>query len=266
MFPALQSILLAELRRHKNPEVFQKLPIQRVSDVAFAGYLSASGCERIGVTLTEPPAGYTLANSLMASRSPQDADETNLILHDAARGDERALRRLLEMHRERLRRMVALRLDSRLSARVDASDVVQETLIDAARKLANYERDRPLPFYPWLHRLAAERLAAVHRKHRAGVRSVGRENQAFARPDDSARLLVDHLVAGDATPGHAVVQEERRQRVHAALAQLSPPDREVLVMRYLEDLAFAEIAAILDIGESAAKMRHFGRSRGFAPS
>ena len=192
----------------------------------------------------------------MASTPPLDPDGTDLYLRDAARGDQAALRSLLERHRERLRRMVTLRLDSRVAARVDASDVVQEALIDAARKLADYERDRPLPFYPWLHRLAAERLAAVHRKHRCGARTVGSEENAFAWPDDSARLLVDRLVGTDTTPGHTLVREERRRQVHAALERLAPPDREVLVMRYLDQLAFAEIAAILEIGESAAKMRH----------
>jgi RNA polymerase sigma-70 factor (ECF subfamily) len=152
--------------------------------------------------------------------------------------------------------MVALRLDPRVAARVDASDVVQEALIDAARKLVDYERDRPLPFYPWLHRLTSERLAAVHQKHRAGARNVGREQDAFAWPDDSARLLANCLVAGDTTPGHALVREEQHQRVRVALEQLSPHDREILVMHYLEDLTLAEIAAILGIGESAARMRH----------
>jgi RNA polymerase sigma-70 factor, ECF subfamily len=197
-----------------------------------------------------------MASSGMDSTPPTGEDETDRLLREAARGDEASLRTLLERHRERLRRMVALRLDSRLSARVDASDVVQEALIDAARKLVDYERDRPLPFYPWLHRLTAERLAVVHRKHRRGARNVGREQPAFARPDDSARLLVDYLVDSDTTPGHDLVREERRQRVRDGLKRLPPPDREILVMRYLEDLTFPEIAAILEIGESAAKMRH----------
>jgi RNA polymerase sigma-70 factor, ECF subfamily len=193
----------------------------------------------------------------MASVPPTDADDMNRLLGDAVAGDAAAMRSLLERHRERLRRMVALRLDSRLSARVDASDVVQEALLDAARKLADYERDRPLPFYPWLHRLAAERLAAVHRQHRREARDVGREEAGtFAWPDSSSRLLVDRLVTSDPTPGHALVREERRQQLHAALERLSSPDREILVLRYLEDLTFPEIAAILEIGESAAKMRH----------
>jgi RNA polymerase sigma-70 factor, ECF subfamily len=192
----------------------------------------------------------------MASIPPTDPDETDRLLRDAARGDQAALRSLLERHRERLRRMVALRLDCKLSARVDASDVVQEALLDAARKLAEYERERPLPFYPWLHRLTAQRLAVFHREHHRRTRSIRREEHAFARVDDSAHSLLDHLVASDTTPGRDLLREELRQRVHGALMRLTSPDREILVMRYLEDLSFSEIAAILEIGESAAKMRH----------
>jgi RNA polymerase sigma-70 factor (ECF subfamily) len=192
----------------------------------------------------------------MASRPPSDADEVDALLRDAARGDQAAMRSLLDRHRERLRRMVALRLDSRLAARVDASDVVQEALFDAARKLVDYERLRPIPFYAWLHRLAGERLAVEHRRHRREARSVSRERHAFAWPDESARLLVDHLVGTDPSPSHALLREERRRHVHLALERLAAADREILVLRYLEDLTFPEIAAILDIRESAAKMRH----------
>src|SRR5262245_28661520 len=102
--------------------------------------------------------------------------DTEQLLDDASRGDAGARGRLLELHRERLRRMVAVRLDRRLAARLDPSDVVQETLAEAAARLDAYLRDRPLPFYPWLRRLAEERLADAYRQHlRAGRRSVARE-------------------------------------------------------------------------------------------
>jgi RNA polymerase sigma-70 factor, ECF subfamily len=195
----------------------------------------------------------------MASAIPPGGpDDTEHLLKEAAAGDTAAIERLLERHRARLRRMVALRLDDRLASRVDASDVVQEALSDAARKLADYARDRPLPFYPWLHRLAAERLAAVYRRHwRSKARSVAREEAAaFAWPDSSAQLMVDGLVASDTAPSHALLREEQRQHVHAALRKMAPIDREILMMHYLEELNFPEIAAILDIGEGAAKMRH----------
>jgi RNA polymerase sigma-70 factor (ECF subfamily) len=184
--------------------------------------------------------------------------DTEFLLHDAARGSDEAVRILLDRHRARLRRMVALRLDRRLSARLDPSDIVQEALADAARKLADYARDRPLPFYPWLHRLASERLAQEHRRHlRSQARGVGREEpQGFEPLNESAALLADRLIADDPTPATILVRDEQRRRLLEALAEMAETDREVLMMRFHEDLTFPEIAAILEIGEGAAKMRH----------
>src|SRR5271166_6397846 len=91
--------------------------------------------------------------------------EIEALLSDAAQGSVQAVRSLLEKHRGRLRRMIAARLDRRLAPRLDPSDVVQDTLADAAGRLTDYLRDRPLPFYPWLYRLAADRLARTHRQH-----------------------------------------------------------------------------------------------------
>src|SRR5947209_19815970 len=91
--------------------------------------------------------------------------DTDQLLAAARTGDASARGRLLEHHRHRLRGMVALRLDPRLAARVDPSDLVQETLAVAHRRLDDYLRDRPLPFYPWLRQIAADRLADAHRRH-----------------------------------------------------------------------------------------------------
>src|SRR5262245_55398443 len=76
--------------------------------------------------------------------------DTELLLQRAGRGDPSARAQLLDRYRGRLRQVVACRLDRRLAARVDPSDVVQEALADADRKLGGFLRDRPLPFYPWL--------------------------------------------------------------------------------------------------------------------
>ena len=106
--------------------------------------------------------------------SAASSSEIDVLLSDAARGDASAVRSLLEQHRDRLRRMVAVRLDRRLAPRLDPSDVVQEALADAAKRLPDYLRDRPMPFYPWLYRLVADRLAVTHRNHIASaVRAVG---------------------------------------------------------------------------------------------
>ena len=187
-----------------------------------------------------------------------DDTDTELLLRRAEEGDAAARGRLLARHQERLRRLVGFRLDRRLAARVDPSDVVQDALADAARDLGGYLRDRPLPFYPWLRRLAWERLVKLHRRHvQARRRSVLREEPAAPPlPDESALELADRLLTRAASPSEAAVREELKRRVRAALNGLPDRDREVLVMRYLEGLANAEIAAALEISEGAVKMRH----------
>src|SRR5688572_13288797 len=140
--------------------------------------------------------------------------------------------------------MVDVHLDRRVARRADPSDVGQEALADAAAKLSDYLRRRPLPFYPWLRRLAWERLVQLHRRHvQARRRSVTREDAgALALPDESVLELARRLVAPASSPSNHLIRKELRQRVQAALAELSDTDREVLVMRYLEGLANADIA------------------------
>jgi RNA polymerase sigma-70 factor (ECF subfamily) len=186
-------------------------------------------------------------------------EETELLICEAARGNGPARLRLLDHHRERLLRMVAMRLDRRMAARLDPSDIVQEALADAAGKLDAYLRERPLPFYPWLYRLAAERLAQAHRRHlKAQARAVGREHPGgVVLSDDSASELAERLAASGTSPSGVLLREELLQRLRGALRRLRSQDREVLVMCYLEGLAFAEIAIILKISENAAKVRHF---------
>jgi RNA polymerase sigma-70 factor, ECF subfamily len=195
----------------------------------------------------------------MIKTSPSTPPEIEALLSDAAEGDVQAVRCLLETYRDRLRKMIAARLDPRLAPRLDPSDVVQETLADAAQKLPDYLRDRPLPFYPWLHRLAADRLARTHRHHVAStVRGIGREERIDGPSHDetTSTRLFDRLVANDTTPGRRMARKERRLLLAGAIERMGESDRVVLGLRYLDQLAFDEIAAVLEIGLSAAKMRH----------
>jgi RNA polymerase sigma-70 factor (ECF subfamily) len=190
----------------------------------------------------------------MAAASP-DTDE---LLNRTAHGDRAARDELLVRHRQRLRQAVAYRLDRRLAARVDPSDVVQEVLAEAARKLPDYLRERPLPFYPWLLQMALERLVTLHRRHvQAQRRSVRREEPGLLPlPDESASELADRLVASASSPSQRLLRREARERVRAALMLLAPADREVLELRHLEQLSVAETAAVLGTSTGAAKARH----------
>jgi RNA polymerase sigma-70 factor (ECF subfamily) len=190
----------------------------------------------------------------MALHEP-DTDE---LVRQVAAGDESAMQQLLVRHRGRLKRMVAARMDPRLATRVDPSDVVQDAVLDASRRLADYLRDRPLPFYPWLRQIALERLVDLHRRHiQARRRSVTREQAwDFGLSDHSAGQLAGKIIASTTSPSGRVIREEQRERVRAGLARMAPRDREVLVMLYLEQLRIGEVAAVMGITEKAVTMRH----------
>jgi RNA polymerase sigma-70 factor (ECF subfamily) len=178
------------------------------------------------------------------------------LLEQARGGDTTAQQALLGAHRARLRRMVAVRLDRRISSRVDPSDVVQEALAAAAELLPQYLRDQPIPFYPWLRRLAWERLVKLHRQHiGTAKRTVSREI-VVELPDGSVDVLARLVVADHTSPSDQAVRKELQNRVRTALDQLGERDREVLILRYLEQLPATEIAAILEITPGAVKVRH----------
>jgi RNA polymerase sigma-70 factor (ECF subfamily) len=181
--------------------------------------------------------------------------DTDLLLDRAAHGDDGARQKLLDRHRRRLQRMIAVRMDRRLAARVDPSDVVQEALADAGRKLDGYLRVRPLPFYPWLRQLAWERLVKLHRRHTAGKRDVGRE-VVPELPAESALELAERLACPGTGPEQRMLRRELRDRVRGALDGLTPADRELLVLRHAEQLSTKETASVLNITEAAVKSRH----------
>ena len=184
--------------------------------------------------------------------------DTERLLNRAQDGDDAARRQLLTRHRVRLRQMVAVRLDRRMAARLDPSDVIQEALMEAHAKLGDYLQERPVEFYPWLRAIAWQRLLKFQRRHlHARKRSVLREEpQILPLPDESATQLADRLAGKGASPSDHAARSELRLRVQEALARLSESDRELLVLRYLEQMPLKEIACVLETTEGAVKTRH----------
>jgi RNA polymerase sigma-70 factor, ECF subfamily len=192
------------------------------------------------------------------AKVPEDS-ETTLLIEQAVRGDQRALSKLLGRHRERLRRMVALRLDRRLQGRVDPSDIIQEAYLDAARRLPEFHRCPTLPFFLWLRMLAGQRLVDEHRKHLgAAARDAGREISLYrgALPETSSAALAANLLGRLTTPSQAAIRAERKIRLQEALNSLESIDREVLALRHFEELSNGEAAAVLGLDKSAASKRY----------
>ena len=187
-----------------------------------------------------------------------DSSVTSELLERACGGDAGAVNELLERHRAALVRMVELRLDPALRARLDASDVVQEVLIKAHRRLGEYLREPAMPFHLWLRQLARDSMIDAHRHHRgAARRTTDREQRLSAAYADCSSLdLTARVRDPGLTPAAAAIREELRRRFAAALAELDEQDREVVLMRHFEQLSNQEIALALGLSEPAAGMRY----------
>jgi len=194
--------------------------------------------------------------TLMENNSAESAD----VIERARAGDREALNTLLNRHRERLRRMVEIRLDTRLQGRLDASDVVQGAFVEVAERLDEYIRDPTLPLFLWLRLVVGERLVRLHRHHLGTqMRDAGREVSLYpgALPAASSAALAAQLLGRHTSPTQAFVRAERILRVQEALNALDPVDREILSLRHFEELTAAEAARVLGIEESAAAKRYF---------
>jgi RNA polymerase sigma-70 factor (ECF subfamily) len=188
-----------------------------------------------------------------------DTDEVTDLLRRAAAGEEGALRELFSRYRDRLKRMVQLRLSRRLSGRVDDSDVIQEASLDAARRLDEYVREPVLPFFLWLRQLTALKLAEVHRRHLGTqLRDADREVTLHrgGLPLADSVSLAAQLLGTLTTPSQAAIKAETRLLVQEALNGMDPIDREVLALKHFEQLSTTEIAAVLGLSKAGAGSRY----------
>jgi RNA polymerase sigma-70 factor (ECF subfamily) len=186
-------------------------------------------------------------------------DESSTFLHRVREGGEEALAELFLRYRDRLKRMVHLRMDRRLQGRVDASDVLQEAFMDVAQRGAEFLADPTMPLFLWFRWLTGERLLAIHRRHLGTQkRDVSREislHRGFMPQATSASLaaqLLGHLTS----PTQAVVRAELQIKLQEVLNSMDPIDREVLVLRHFEELSNNETAEVLQIHKAAASNRY----------
>ncbi len=192
-----------------------------------------------------------------------DSEKTQELLAGARQGDAVAVNQLLDRHRESLRRMIDLRMDRAVSQRVDASDIVQDVLVEANRRLQDYLANPQFPFHLWLRQMAKDRLIDAHRRHRgAARRSVDREQKQASVPLDQSTLdLVAGICDPELTPAAAATWHELQRRFQDAIEQLDEQDREVVLMRHFEQLSNSEVAQSLHLSEPAAGMRYLRAMR-----
>lgn len=189
---------------------------------------------------------------------PEESATARLV-QQAAAGDQHAWTLLLTHHRERLRAMVAVRMDRRLQGRVDPSDVIQEACLVAARELSSYATNPQMSFYLWLRWLTGQRLIEQHRKHLgAQAREASREISLYhgAFPETTSVDLAAAFLGHTSTPSQAVIRIEQTIKLQEALNTLEPIDREILALRHFEQLSNGEAAEVLGLDKSAASKRY----------
>ena len=187
-------------------------------------------------------------------------NETQVLLQRAIAGDESALAMLFDAYRDRLRRMIRLRLDRRLSGRVDSSDVLQDAYLDVRKRIGEYARDpSSMPFHLWLRLVAGQRLTDLHRYHLgAQMRDVGMEVSLHRGPFPQADSvsLAAQLLGKMTSASQAAIRVEHKLIVQEALNSMDPIDREVLALRHFEHLSNDETAQVLGLSKSAASNRY----------
>src|SRR5580658_2446542 len=189
----------------------------------------------------------------------QEPDESKALLQRAADGDAQAVQELLARHRDRLKRMVHLRLSRRLQGRVDDSDVVQEAFLSISGRLHEYTADPKLPFYLWLRHITGLKLAEIHRRH-LGTQLRDADCEVTLHrgglPEADSMSLAAHLLGQLTTPSQAAIKAETRLIVQEALNNMDPIDREVLALKHFEQLSTSEIAEVLGLSKAGAGSRY----------
>lgn len=189
---------------------------------------------------------------------PEPEKTEDLLIH-CREGDLQAVNQLMDRHRDALRHLVRMRLDQKVMQRIDVSDVVQDVLVEANRRLSDYLANPVMSFRLWLRQIAKDRIIDAHRRHRVSAkRSVDRE-RGLNLPggfDQSSVQLGALLSDQNLTPQAAALQKELARRVESAILQLEPRDHEIIVMRHYENLTNQEIAVALELSEPAASMRY----------
>jgi RNA polymerase sigma-70 factor, ECF subfamily len=192
----------------------------------------------------------------MSDENVRDDDD---LLRRLESGDERALTELFTRHRERLRRMIRLRLDRRLQGRIDVSDVLQDAYLEVARRAPEYLAQATLPPFLWLRLTTGQTLQALQRYHlKVHMRDAGQEVSLRRRgaPQANSARLAEMLLGRLTSPTRAARRAEMQLKVQELLNAMEPFDREVLALRHFEELSNGEVALVLGLTKTAASNRY----------
>ena len=194
---------------------------------------------------------------VMTPMSTSQLSDDSLELAERLQGhDDGALDDVFQRYRGAVARVIAARMDQRLRGRVDPSDIVQETLLEASRRINEYLADPRMSVRRWLLLLAEQNAKAAYRWHaQTQKRSILKEERLVQRPDQSNAGLGEVLPAQQTNPSERAIRGENRDLIRACLDRLNDVDRQVVELRYLKGWPLSEVAAELNLSRDAAAKR-----------
>jgi RNA polymerase sigma-70 factor (ECF subfamily) len=175
-----------------------------------------------------------------------DAASTSHLLEQARRGDAEALGQLLELHRAGLHRLAERQLGGRVAVRVAASDVIQQTFLEAHRRFGQFAGRGEREWAAWLRAILEHRVAGAIRDHALLQKRTVRREQSMDQEQGSQAGLKQGLDAGHSSPSQRAMRAEEEVRVEGALDALPEDQREAVRLRHLEGWALADIARRLN--------------------
>jgi RNA polymerase sigma-70 factor, ECF subfamily len=181
-------------------------------------------------------------------------DETRTLLERVKNGDASAFEELFKRHRAQLHKAIAMRMDRRVAARVDASDVLQETYMEAVKRFPSYLQQEKMPFSLWLLWIAREKVLGLHRRH-LGAAKRSAQHEVPLMPVDSSAELVSALIGQLPSPSQELAKAELAEQLRQAMERLDDDDRDLIIWRHFEQLSTRDMAMLLNITEAAANKR-----------
>ncbi len=172
----------------------------------------------------------------------------------AREGESDALSELLASYRNYLRLLAATCIDGAVRGKADASDVVQETLMKAHQNFAKFRGTTELEWISWVRQILVNNLADLHRRFSLQGRKISRERSLDAALERSSLMLRNLLPAHGPSPSQELQQRELSVILADALAELEPEDREVVILRNLQELDWNEISRRTGRSPDAARM------------
>lgn len=180
--------------------------------------------------------------------------DAQVLLQQARGGNEKALGQLLESYTRYLTLLARVQIGRRLQGKVDPSDVVQETFLEAHRQIANFRGNSEGELVAWLRRILAGQIALTLRRFLGTKgRDLKLERELAAQLDQSSEILDGGLVASNSTPSQHASRREQALLLADALDRLPEDYREVIILRHLEGLSFAEVSQRMERSEDSVQ-------------